>query len=671
FRDRYGPGALVPVKDLVADSGLGYPPGYLGAPRARPAWRVLTERDAHLLRLIQQAMVDGADEIALTDADIQAMTIGDPTAVVPPPRIELGVTVNAPTSDALNRGEFALRITGAPRAYTSMAGRFAYLLDPADREQLTRTYTDPDADTVTVLVSFPPRRVHNQNVVRVGRLAAEVIAVSEHHDGNGIGVDDLAVTADPGRLHLVDRCTGRRVVAHIGHALDTTVQTPPLARFIAEVGHARSAVFGPLDLGAAARTLPYTPRIRYQRTILAPARWTVTATDLTPALAAVDADAGAPATIGPPERWEKALHRWRQRWHVPARVIACHGELRLPLDLDRPLDRALLHHRLTRAGRLEIREDAPADACGWLSRSAEFLIPMVLKAPISQRLPVTAAPGQIFRPGSSSVVRAHLIGNPARFDDLLTHHLPALADSLTDLGLLRWWIRRHRDMIHLDAEHYLSIVLRLREPAAFGPVAARLAAFTDALHQAGLPADLVLAAHQQHPARYGHGPAMEAAEDVFAADTAAAITQLDMSEQAGIPSQALAAVSMVRLTAGFASDPACGYRALLACLKGHTEPADRTQTDLVRNLADPTGDYRHLRALPGGEAVTTAWQERHETLGVYYTRLGEQRDPAGVLRTLLHEHHVRAVGVDPDFERTTKHLARAAAMRCLAPASTR
>src|SRR5207253_2868750 len=66
FRTRYGPGALVPARELVADSGLGYPSGYLGAPRARPAWRLLTERDAALLALIQQATLAGAEEIVLT-----------------------------------------------------------------------------------------------------------------------------------------------------------------------------------------------------------------------------------------------------------------------------------------------------------------------------------------------------------------------------------------------------------------------------------------------------------------------------------------------------------------------------------------------------------------------------------------------------------------------------
>src|SRR6266511_965314 len=164
FRTRYGPGALVPVRDLIADSGLGYPPGYLGAPRARPAWRVLTERDAYLLALIQQAMLDGAAEIRLTDADIEALTVGDPGAVVAPARIELSVAIDAGCAEALDRGDFELRVTGAPRAYTSMAGRFAHLLDAADRERLAHTYAPRtgDRDVVAVQLSFPPRRVQSR-----------------------------------------------------------------------------------------------------------------------------------------------------------------------------------------------------------------------------------------------------------------------------------------------------------------------------------------------------------------------------------------------------------------------------------------------------------------------------------------------------------------------------
>ena len=665
FRERYGPGALVPVRELVADSGLGYPTGFIGAPRARPAWRVLTERDVHLMMLIQKATMEGGSEIRLTDADIDALTVGDHTTMVPPSRLELGVAVYAATTDALDRGEFTLQIAAAPRRPTSMAGRFAYLLDPAERVHLGQSFaasTSEGDNVLAVQVSFPPRRVHNQNVVRVGRLLPDVVSVSEYPDDDAITVDDLAVTVDAEQMYLVHRTTGHPVIAHIPHALDITVQTPPLARFVAEVADARSAVFGPFDHGAAARNLPYIPRIRYGRTILASARWLLATHDLTPVRPADT----RPAAQG----WSAALQAWLQRWRVPARVVACHGETRLPLDLERTLDQALLRTRLARAGRLELREDAPPHGHDWVGRPAEFLIAMTLTTPTRRRLPVTAPPGSIMQVGVSAVVHAQLIGSPARADELLTAHLPILADSLTGLGMRRWWIKRHRDTIRVETDQYLSLFVRLDDPAAYGTVAARLGEFAAGLHARGLPAQLVLAPYYPHLARYGHGPAMNAAEHVFACDTAAAISQLRLAQRAGLPAQALAAASMAQLAAAFAPTAEDGYRALLACLPHVTQPADRPLTDLARRLADPTDGYRNLRTHQGGDTVVAAWHARQLGLRIYHDTLVLQRDPVGVLRTLLHEHHVRAVGVDPEFERTTHHAARAAALRCLALAGT-
>ncbi|WP_449061490.1 lantibiotic dehydratase [Planomonospora algeriensis] len=653
FRARYGPGALVPVRELVADSGLGYPGGYLGAPRARPAWRTLTERDTTMLALIQRAALNGAQEIALTDADVQALTVGDHGDMVPPQRIEFGAALHAASTAAIDAGQFELWVTASPRAYTSMAGRFAPLLDGADRDRLTASYAAAgDDDAVVVQVSFPPRRPHNANVTRVPRLVPAVVSLAEHPDGDGqmVGVDDLAVTADAAHMYLVQRSTGRRVIPRIPHALDTAVQSPPLARFIAEVADARSAVFGPLDFGAA-RVLPYIPRIRYRRTVLAAARWTPTSSDL--------------PTSPTGQDWESVLGAWRDRWQVPARVVLCAGELRLPLDLDQPLDRALLRARLERTGRIELTEDGGQAGQGWIGRPAELLIPMTLVSPPPRRLPVMAAPGALLRPGASPLVHAQLVGNPARFDELLTRRLPAFAAGLDGL-VQRWWVSRYRNMVRPEADQYLAVTLRLADPALYGPVAERLAAFAADLHARGLPAHLTLASLPQHPARYGDGPALEAAEQVFAADTAAAVAQLAMAEASGLPAQALAAASMAHLAAHFTTDPVSGYRALLDCLPQQTGPLERALRDHVLHLAAPGEEFPAVRALSSGDAVAAAWQVRQAALAAYHHVLAAQRDPATVLRTLLHEHHVRAVGVDPETEKVTGRLARAAALRALA-----
>ncbi|WP_328468791.1 lantibiotic dehydratase family protein [Actinoplanes sp. NBC_00393] len=658
FRNRFGPGALVPVLDLVADSGLGYPAGYLGAPKSRPTWRTVTERDVHLARLIQQVVLAGADEIVLSTTDIEALTVGDFSSTAAPTRIELGVTVHATSTQALDEGDFELWVTGAPRHPTSMIGRFAYLLEPAEQARIAATYTavsSGDESLLPVQVSFPPRRVHNQNVVRVGRLLPTAVSVAEQPDGEVISLDDLAVTADAEQLYLVRILTGQRIAPHIPHALDVTVQTPPLARFLAEVADARNAVFSPFDLGTA-RTLPYIPRIRHGRTVVSPARWLIAANDLDP----------RPARES--DRWEKAVDGWRHRWRVPSRVIVCDGELRLPLDLDQAADRALFRTRLRRAELLEVREDGPVGGSGWLGRPAEFVIPMLLITPASRRLPHTAAPGVTLRPGDSTVVHAQLAGNPACFDLLLTTYLPLFAAELDDL-VVRWWIRWHRDLARPDADQHLAMFLRLRDAAGYAEVATRLARFAADLHTRRLPGELTLASYHEHPGRFGNNAA--AAERVFAADTQAATAQLRMAERTAIPAQALAAASMARLAADFGPDPATGYQQLLRSVDRHSEPIDRKLGDLARGLTDPSDDYLHLRTQAGGDEVVNAWKSRGTALREYHGLLLPHRDPAGVLRTLLHEHHMRAVGIDPDVERRTGQLARAAVMRALAAVGRR
>ena len=647
FRSRYGVGALVPIRDLLADSGLGYPTGFLGAPRAHPSWRNLTDRDAAILALVQRAALDGQEEIVLTDADLAALTVGEPGDVAPPPRVEIGVTILADSAAAVDQGDFLLHVVATPAAATSMAGRFAHLLDPDDRERLAATFRSRRDDCLPVQLSYPPRRPHNENVTRVPLMVPDAIALSEHPTGNAISVDDLAVTTDGSHLFLVQLSTGRPVAPFIPHALDTVVQSPPLARFLAEVRDARTAVFGPLDMGAA-RVMPYVPRLRYRRTILAAARWLLNST-----------------IVRPGRDWNTAFDRWRRAWRVPSRVVLCHGELRLPLDLDRPVDRAIVRSQLAHGERLELHENVRTDRDGWPGRPVELVVPLVAAEPPVRPLPPLATPARRIQPGSGMTVRALLAGNPARFDEVLTRHLPAFMDSLGG-SVHRWWISRHRDLVRLDADQHLILVLRLTDPADHPAVTGRLAGFADGLHTCGLPGELSLTPDQQQPGRFGDGEALAAAEDVFAADTRCAIAQLVIADQTGVSAQALAAASMVRIAAAMnSSDATVGYRALLA-LPHEPGAVDQRLRKEVLRLTGPSGVTG-----TASQPLRAAWDARHITLDRYFRLLGKQRDVATVLPTLLQQHHVRALGIDPDFAKTTSRLVRTAAMRFLALADAR
>jgi lantibiotic biosynthesis protein len=647
FKERYGPGALVPVRELVADSGLGYPDGYLDAPPPRPSWRTLTERDAALLALIQRAALDGSDEISLTRDDIGALTTGAHDAVVAPSWCEVAFALHARSASAVDAGEFELRVTGIARFPGSLAGRFTHLLTPAERDAIGAAFgAGQDADAMAVHLSFPPRLPRAEHMTRAAPFAGTVLHLGEHPGvGETTSVDDLAVTADAAQMYLVHVPTGRRVAPRIPHALEMTAHTPPLARFIAEVAGARCAELRPLDLGAA-RVLPYVPRIRYRKAILSAARWHLDRAVL---------------AASPGDSRDERLASWRRAWKVPARIVLWHGEQRLPLDLDVALDRQLLHAHLSRQPRGELREDSPHGADGWLGRPAEILVPMTLATPRPRPLPVTARPGAVHRPGTGTVACAQITGNPARFDAIIAR-LPEVADRLDGLAQ-RWWLRRYRDMIHPEIPQRIAICLRLAGPDDFGRAAAEIAAFAARLEELGLPGTLSFAPYYEQPGRHGHGGALTAAEQVWAADTAAAVAQLAMAA-AGTPGQAVAAASMTRIAAAFSPDPAAGYQALVKCLDQGSGPLDRSHRDLACSLADPAGAA--LRALPGGEAAAQAWSRRDAALAGYHERLSAQRDPRTVLRTLLHEHHMRALGLDPAFEKQTGRLARAAALRRLA-----
>jgi thiopeptide-type bacteriocin biosynthesis protein len=652
FRARYGPGALVSVRDLVADSGLGFPASYLDAPRGRPAYTI-SPRDQTIMALIQQAAIDGQAEIVLTEPLIRALTVGDPAEVVPPSRVEIGFEVHAASAEEIRHGRFRLWVTAAPRPESSMIGRFAHLLDKHDQARIAATYATAGSEAAAVQLSFAPRRRDNENITRAPRLLPEVINVAEYPStGSTISIDDLAVTADATQMYLIRLSTGTRVVPRVMNALEATLRTPPLARFLSEIASARHAVYGAFDYGAA-RDLPHLPRIRYGRTVLAAARWILTSTDLVPSTSSTT-------------DWQTALCSWRERWHVPSLVLLCQGELRLPLDLGRAFHRALLRSRLERTGKVEIRESPGDSSAGWAGRPCEFLVPMIARTstrPGTQTPAGLAPPSPPQLPGYCSTVHVQLLGNPARFSEIIITHVPDLLRSLREPP---WWYRRHRDTTRPDSDEHLALYLCLAQPGDYGHAVALVSGWVSSLQATGLLADLRFAAYQFQPGRWGTARAAEAAIRVFSADAAAAAAEITMAAFNGIPVQAVAAASMANLAASVSPDPCCGLRAVVAQLTPDTGKLGRDLRDLALALAGPAARMPAVEQFAHGPAVAAAWQSRASAVGTWCDSLAAQRARTSVLPSLLHDHHARAVGVDPDAERITNRLVRTIALRQLA-----
>ena len=362
------------------------------------------------------------------------------------------------------------------------------------------------------------------------------------------------------------------------HALEAGSITPPLARFVAEVTTARCAVYTSFGWGAAAGRLPYLPRVRSGQAVLSPARWLLAGSDL-PAVTALTAPGGRRScTPG-------------GRGGTPTAVVLCEGELCLPLDLDHRLHRAMLRARLGRAHQVELRE-APSPAtwpgsaaptsscyrCGWPAPG-----PNRTWQPPTPPRPVARNAGDL--PGISAWLHAEIPGHPGRQDRMTRRPFAHLFEG---------WGVWPAAVVVLPPPRDDPPRRRTAPQPLPAPGHARLStglpphglAGGPCLRERGLVPGLRLATYHPETARFGHSDAMAAAEEVFAADSAAALAQITTATRTGIPAGA-GGRQPRHLASSFAPTPTQGLRWLIDVLPHEPARPERSVRDATLELADP------------------------------------------------------------------------------------
>ncbi|MEU1823154.1 lantibiotic dehydratase [Streptomyces abikoensis] len=671
FLERYGAGRAVPLTELLdPDIGLGGPAGYRLPATARTAQgspadaREQRERDQDrlLTELAQEASVNGEREVVLDDALVERLTAGDEEAPAPP-SFEMLAQLLADSPEALAGGDFRLVVTGGARTAGAHAGRFGFVLG-ADDDRVTevvRRVPGAAPGAVPAQLMFPPPLGATTNVALVPRRLTHTItlgAFADRTDGTELGVSDLAVVADVHRLAVVAPRLGKEVVPVVPSMLATVWHAPNAARFLHEVTQHGFPAWPRWRWGAA-DDLPYLPRVRRGRTVLALARWR-------PTDPALSERATAPAD------WERLFDAWRSRWRVPDRVESVNGDNRVALDLRRPFHRALLRDEwLRRPG--GFLQEPPTDCghgFGWLTdggersgRVNEIAFPMLRSAPAPggagapalrpvpvpepRRVRAAHAPG-------SRWLYAKVYCSAERQDEILARRLPRLLEGLPGEAD-RWFYLRYRD----PDPH-----LRLRfhgEPAVLtGSLLPRLRDWCDGLAAEGLGDRLVLDTYDPELERYGGPAAAAAAELAFHADSLACREQVELldSRALSLDRTVLSALGHVDLACRVAGTTE-GVRYLLDRPVPDAEPS-RAAKGLARELIDPFGGWQGLRALPGGPALLACWERRAPALTAYGTLLRELGAGTGPLGSLLHMHHNRLTGIDRPAEERSFALAAAA-----------
>ncbi|MPY61995.1 lantibiotic dehydratase [Streptomyces spongiae] len=660
FLERYGLRGLVPVHEVLDPHlGLGPPSG-----RGGPAYPVEPASRATLLcGLAQRAAAREEDEVVI-DAELAARLARPGTEDGPGSYVEPVARLFAASGEALAAGDFRLVLSGMNFTRPgAMFGRFLHLL-PKLREPFTTCVDElaagwPSA-TATQLVA-PTLRARSANVGQVPPLTPGTLVVgafADTGDPRVLNLHDLAVGADRDRLSVVSLRTGQEIVPLPFNANEVRTTAPDAVRLLFQIGACRTPRWSMWSWGAAAERLPFLPRIRYGRTVLSPARWLPDErlTDPTRSWA----------------RWRRLLDEWRAQWRVPDRIEAVHADQPLPLDLRSAADLRVLRNELCRNPGTVLREEPLGGAygTGWAGgRSCELAVPLLPERqrsyPAARReLPLRTAVDpartrKAHQPGGDWLY-LKVYATSDRHDEILSRALPPLLDRAAPVADRWFYVRYEDDEPHLRIRfHGAAAELNARLLPAVHEWAGRLAA-------AGGIRDLTIGTYRPELARYGGPEAMEDAERAFCADSEAAVEQLRMRDAGllDVPVELLLAANCFDLAARLVGD---GWQEWLldACPPdvGHHvfQRYRREAVALLGPLAVPADGPPPL---PGVERLTEIWERRAPRLTRYGQlirgaiaegRLGTAPAP---FRSVLHLHHNRLGGMDPETERGSYAIAR-------------
>ncbi|MGE5186501.1 MAG: lantibiotic dehydratase [Acidobacteriota bacterium] len=560
FEARYGTREVPLVEALDEETGIGFGEHAsdtaplvaevgIAAEPAPPPTTTWGAREARLVELATR----GTHEVELTDDDLAQLA--RPAGSRPPATVLVGAVLGAASPQAVDAGEFTLRMIGVggpgPRPLARMCGESDELASLVRELIVAEDALVPDA-VFAEIVHVPEGRAGNvvwRPVLRGHELV--YLGASGAPRERQLPVTDLVVALAGNRVVLRSQALGREVIPRLTSAHDFTRHSLAIYRFLSahawQDGQPARWSWGVLEDAA------FLPRVRHGRLVLARARWVLSRDEL----------AGG-------------LPELRARRGLPRHLVLADDDRELPVDLDDAGSADMFADRVKRRPRAIVHEMFPAPdalvAHGPEGRYVhELVVPFVRSAPVERhRVPAPVAVERRFPPGSRWLY-AKLYGGVAGADRVLRDVIAPMVR-----GGEAWFFVRYR-----DPDPHLRVRWCDREAGELiDELRSRLA-------DAGEPCwRVVLDTYEREVERYGGPRGIELAEQVFAADSEAVLSLL-------------------------AEDLDDDRRTLLA-LRG----IDALLDDLGLSLADKLALVTAARDAYGEELGVATWH--HKRLGELY-----------------------------------------------------
>lgn len=520
FVEKYGTSRTVPLFEMLNEQkGLG---SFENQVVATP--KPLNEKaahywDSHLKQTWQKCFLDKKQEIFIDDTIVEYClnlakdNLVDSEKAILSFDIFCKLFAQSPTDIA--QGKFTILLDNTTRQGCSSFGRFFDLFSEEEQSQIYRFYRleeNLQSDSCFVELSYLPSSTRASNVAihpcfRKYRLDIE----TKHHDADTLSLNDIYVGATHDRFYLTFKDGGAEIETSVSNLLTLTNAPLPL-QFMREVTLHKRQPLIPFFWGAFSDMANFLPRVCYRKTILSPAQWKID---------------GVLFSKEKPEKISASFNAWADQWQLPKLSYLVQDDLHLLIDREHPAHLREISQRLQKGESLLFFEKIDQT---WLKsekgyHASEFIIPFI-KNPAQTSQNSTFQPpaytsvpleSRLKIPGSEWLYLKFYLAEEEINRFLLQHLVPFTEELRQEEVIGSWFFVRYKDpdshlrfRIHLDSEDAFTSVMPLFKQMAIQWL------------ESGLIRSMVLETYEREIERYGGPELIDAAENIFCADSLAA-----------------------------------------------------------------------------------------------------------------------------------------------------
>ncbi|MGF9642890.1 lantibiotic dehydratase [Paenibacillus sp. FSL L8-0502] len=668
FIEKYGLHRQIPLLELLdEDMGLGAPPGY-EYPVSRRSWEIPatnTDRDKQLACWVGEAIKQGSIEIELTDEKIKKIE-SVPSDLIPPPSLEMYVTIAASNSNDLEKKSYKLIInpnSGDPGAGKAF-GRFGPILNEVAQGKISSIYelqSDQDPNVVFAELIYLTTNNRHSNVVITNRSCShQIILGTNNYTDDGaatIPLSDLYVGCTHNSFYLISRSLNKRVIPISTNMLNY-YRAPNIYRFLREIQQEGQRNISSFQWGSLSG-FPFLPRVRYGNTILSPAMWSF--------------NAGMEAFQGCHTKsdWAHAFERYRKEWSIPRHVYITIDDNRLLMDTTHDFCISELYdkyQKLSGPASLWLTE------CGfewnevWGESTkghhiAEYVIPLVrmngivpsgikdLVQPSAMQNPISTSRMNVYFPGDEWLY-VKLYGMSEREREFIGNYLRPFCELAEKQKIIdRYFIVRYR-----DSDDHVRVRFHGDAARLCAQLIPAIQSWANKLKQEGLLNQVVYDTYVPEVERYGGESLIQLAEEIFAEDSklTSEFIFLQYNKKLKIDLEHIAFISVVDMLNQWI--PSLAKQAEWSQQKdwnnNHTKTFQKNRIWYM-SISDVSDQWSSLRAYDYGEFMIERFQPRREKLKQYkesFLQIKEETyggEPLlDIMESFIHMHLNRLIGTD-------------------------